>query len=182
MIKLLAKLRQYKDGDIAEYLRTEHRQNLIALERALDQRLQATTTQNEDPVVTPGMDVFYAAVTGSFSGTVPISTSSSVYAGSLSGNTYLPPSDGDYWIEFSANLNQTGGSASGGAPSTLSCPFISATGNYVFNTDSSANFITRDIAVLRVKASLLASTGVSFTASPAAGCSFTQFYCKITKA
>lgn len=184
MIKLLAKLRQYKDGDIAEYLRTEHRQNLIALERALDQRLETTTATVEEvaPAVTPGMDVFYASVTGSFSGTVPISSNYSIYAGSLSGNTYLPVADGDYWIEFSANLDQTGGSASGGAPSTLSCPFISATGNYVFNVDSSTNFITRDIPVLRVKASLLASTGISFTASPAAGCSFTQFYCKITKA
>ena len=180
MIKLLAKLRQYKDGDIAEYLRTEHRQNLIALERALDKRLETTTAQNEDPVVTSGMDVFYASVTGGFSGTVPISSSYSIYSGSLSGNTYLPVADGDYWIEFSANLNQTGGSTSGGAPSTLSCPFISATGNY--NLVAGISFITRDIPVLRVKASLLASTGVNFTASPAAGCSFTQFYCKITKA
>ena len=78
MIKLLAKLRQYRDGDIAEYLRTEHRQNLIALERALDKRLETTTVVEAAPAATPGMDVFYASVTGSFSGTVPISSSYSI--------------------------------------------------------------------------------------------------------
>jgi hypothetical protein len=73
MIKLLAKLRQYGGGDIAEYLRTEHRQNLIALENALNvrQTTTETTTLIEVPTVQSGQDVFFANYEPNFSGTVP---------------------------------------------------------------------------------------------------------------
>lgn len=67
-LRLLAKLRRFpEDGDIETYLRTEHRQNLKAIEDAL-RRLGVTLDDNGEPVAAEAVEVVASSVVFTASG------------------------------------------------------------------------------------------------------------------
>lgn len=178
MIKLLAKLRQYKDGDIAEYLRTEHRQNLIALEQAFGDN---ATQQEQSVIVQPGTDVFFASNDSVLSGTIGLSNST-VFAGNLSSNVYYPPEDGDYWVMM------------GCLGDTLQATVVAAVYSYLRAYTTGLALETYKLDGLSVpanhspfptimgKITITKSTGIYFTATPEPKTTMSRFFCKITKA
>ena len=182
MIKLLAKLRQYGGGDVAEYLKTEHRQNLLALENALN-KVQAVAGSVSNQTIESGAEVFRASFQGSFSGTVSLSTNS-IYAGSLVSNVYYPPEDAEYWIEFSCACDHYLSGPSNALTTTLSAVTTGSigSGSNVTYPVGGLNAVTQAMPTVVVKASLTVAVGVYFSASVPSGAVASRFYCKITKA
>lgn len=182
MLKLLAKLRQFHGGDPAEYLRTEHRQNLIAIEQALGAKTQETTTDTTT-VVNSGSEVFRASYDAGISGTIPISNNT-LLAGNVIGNTYYPPVDGDYWIEMGCDNFQSGFN---GAANTYNYLRAYTSGlvfelfGYTSTIGSNYHVLSKELTQNQKKITLTKSTGIYFTASVQLG-SMSKFYCKITKA
>jgi hypothetical protein len=116
-LKRLAKLRQYRSGDIAEYLRTEHRQNLLALEDAL--RIEDAAPSSTEITIESGALLFSAHISGTFTGIINLSAiPSATIFGTIIGNDYQLPAAGVYLIKYGYHLNFS--NISGVAGSTLS--------------------------------------------------------------
>lgn len=115
-INQLAKLRQFSQGqDPGEFLQTEWRQVVRALEQAYVDVADSSSTNSQTINNNPG---FFAVQTGTYSSSGTIAFSNSVIVndiGSVVGNyLFVPTTNGKFYIEASAEWVYTGAYPSSG--------------------------------------------------------------------
>lgn len=189
--KQLAKLREFRKGmDIEEYLLTEYRQLLRALQ---NQYVEVDSTESGDVVVNRGASILWGSNQSAISdGVIPLVNGGNVFfdssLGQITTNVFYPAVDGKYFIKFGYRheSNLTGGT---GASNSTSIEVFDSSSTSIGLID--CRHITPSAsASLDIRG---ASGGLFVDLSPSLGFYFnvarsgtgsptvSKFYCELTK-